>query len=232
MKTEDKELKDLERLGALLDGESSDPEGDRSWVASDPGRALRYRQYQRLRALTMLLEDPAPEPEFTGRVLARVSAPGRPVAWRYAYALAAGLLVMIGGFGAYLTYPYSSMEAPPATVALEDDVFLPAGEAPLDPEILLYGAAEVEGLGMTEPLASLEVLTEEELLCALAALAEAEEVGSRSGDTEALSTLEQEPGENAGDATSFVELLDFVDTLDAVEADVLNQALRAALEEA
>ena len=82
------------------------------------------------------------------------------------------------------------------------------------------------------PCFRLEELSEEELVCALAALANAEETGFWSGGADVITPLEEESGENEGDATSFVELLDFVDTLDAVEADALNQALRAALEEA
>jgi len=232
VKAEDKELKDLERLSALLDGESSDPEGDLAWAQSDPARALRFRQYRQLRALVKTLEEPDFVPGFTDRVLARAEAPRASSAWHYAYAVAAGFLLMIGGVILYLTYPYSPVDIPPTAVLLEEDTFPPDGQAPLDPELLLYGAAAEESPGMTGPLDSLEELSEEELMCALAALATAEDAGLPDEETDGMTPLEQEPGENAGDATSFVELLDFVDTLDAVEADVLNQALRAALEEA
>ena len=232
MNAEDKELKDLERLSALLDGESSDPEGDLAWAQSDPARALRFRQYRQLHALAKTLEEPDFVPGFADRVLAHAEAPRASFAWHYAYAVAAGLLLMIGGVVLYLTYSYSPTDIPPTPVALEEDTFPPDGEPPLDPELLLYATVAEESPGMTGPLDSLEELSEEELLCALAALATAEEAGLTGGDEDAMTPLEQEPGENTGDATSFVELLDFVDTLDAVEADVLNQALRAALEEA
>lgn len=232
MKAEDRTLKDLERLNALLDGESSDPEGDLAWVQSDPARALRFRQYRQLRALAKTLEEPDVLPGFAGRVLEQVQAPRPLFAWRYTYALAAGFLVMIGGLVLYLTYPYSPGDASPTVVMLEEETSFPAGEAPLDPELLLYGAAAEESPGITGPLDSLEELSEEELVYALAALANAEETDVWNAETDTITPLEQEHGERAGDATSFVELLDFVDALDAVEADVLNQALRAALEEA
>ena len=232
MNAEDKKWKDLERLNALLDGESSDPERDLAWAQSDPARALRLRQYQQLRALTKMLDEPGLAPELADRVLTQVQGPRPGFPWHYAYAVAAGLLLMIGGVVLYLTYPYSPMDTPPNVVILEEDTLPPDGETPLDPQLLLYGAAAEESPGMTGPLDSLEELSEEELVCALAALANAEETGFWSGGADVITPLEEESGENEGDATSFVELLDFVDTLDAVEADALNQALRAALEEA
>lgn len=232
MKINDEELQKQERLGALLDGESPDPRGDLSWVKSDPDLLRRYQQYRQMRELVNTLEDPAPPPGFAAGVIARVSAPRRVLVPSYAYALAAGVMVVLGAFCLYLLAPVSPEAVPaPALIARDDAAGL---LLPADPYAESWPpAADVpDSFELDEPMAALEGLSGEEVINALAVLTVVEDAAAPEWTGEEVSQAGQESWAGAGDGTTFVELLDFVDTLDAAEADVLNLALRAALEDA
>lgn len=232
MNAQNDEMKKLERLGMLLDSESADPEGDLRWVKSDPDMAGRYQAYRRIRDLANTLETPDTPAGFTGRVLARAAGPRKTVIPRYGYALAAGALIILGCLYLYLMYagnpemPATPLMASEAPAAVDEDI--------LDTDMTFMSsiAESTEFLDMSSSLASLEEIPGEELFSLVAEMASDEEAFNGDMGGEETAFLELYSDEETGETLSFAELFDFVETLDAEEAGVLNQALRAALEAA
>ena len=232
MSAQNDEMKKLERLGMLLDGESADPEGDLRWVESDADIARRYRDYRRIRDLANTLETPDTSAGFAGRVLARVAGPGETVIPRYRYALAAGALIMLGCLFLYLRFAGNS-EIPSAPLMASEPPAAVNEDVPdADMAFMSSIAESAEFLDMSLSLASLEEIPGEELFSLVAEIASDEEALAGVLEEEGTATQALYLDDGTGEALSFAELFDFVEPLDAMEADVVNQALRAALEAA
>lgn len=226
------EMKDLERLNMLLDGESADPDADRKWVESDVTLARRYQEYQRMHVLAKSLETPAPSPGFVDRVLSGAARPRSVLTPRYRYAFAAGVLALLGCFSLYLIFTNTDeMPQETVTASLAPSI---EGDTIMDADMAFMSSIEesTEFMDMSQSLASLEELPEEELLSLVAEMASDEEVFAESMNGEGTVSPIPDTNEEAGKTQSFVALFDFVETLDATEADALNQALHAALKEA
>ncbi|MBW7865869.1 MAG: hypothetical protein GX580_09965 [Candidatus Hydrogenedens sp.] len=120
---------ELERLGALLDGECADGGAEARWAASDPALAAYLGELRALRAALGAVPAPAAAPDFADRVLERtgLGAPRkrdlRVIRW--ALPLAASLL-LAAGLGWWfqvpgtVTPPVTATAAQPAVWTVEE----------------------------------------------------------------------------------------------------------------
>ncbi len=104
----------LEQLSAYMDGEAADPRGVARHLQTCETCARRYLELRKLATQVRKLPPPVPHPAFTGRVMAHVreSQPVRHRGLRVAWALAAALLLMLGGATVYLNAPWPGAAQP------------------------------------------------------------------------------------------------------------------------
>ena len=182
---------DLERIGAILDGEGADPAADAAWLAANPARAAYLEQMRALRGALAGLSAPEVSPGFAERVCGRIPPRRGEHAARFrratvtVAALAASLAVVAGG--AWMA------------LSLEDTTPAPAG---LQAALTAEGEAESPAAetawpfeeGMAEVLEASETLTDAELAAALA-LEEDDAAGDawlNTGEGEAVWALYEE----------------------------------------
>ncbi|HNY87355.1 MAG TPA: hypothetical protein P5069_16130 [Candidatus Hydrogenedentes bacterium] len=182
---------DLERIGAILDGEGADPAADAAWLAANPARAAYLEQMRALRGALAGLSAPEVSPGFAERVCGRIPPRRGEHAARFrratvtVAALAASLAVVTGGAWVAL----SLEDTAPAPAGLQ--AALPAeGEAESPAAETAWPFEE----GMAEVLEASETLTDAELAAALA-LEEDDAAGDawlNTGEGEAVWALYEE----------------------------------------
>ncbi len=182
---------DLERIGAILDGEGADPAADAAWLAADPARAAYLEQMRALRGALAGLSAPEVSPGFAERVCGRIPPRRGEHAARFrratvtVAALAASLAVVTGGAWVALSLE-DTAPAPAglqAALTAEGDPESPAPETPWPFEE-----------GLAEVLEASETLTDAELAAALA-LEEDDAAGDawlNTGEGEAVWALYEE----------------------------------------
>ena len=157
---------DLERIGAILDGEGADPAADAAWLAADPARAAYLERMRTLRGALARLSAPEVSPGFAERVCGRIPPRRGEHAARFrrvtvtVAALAASVAVITGGAWIAL-----SLEDPaPAPAAVHGTAALTGEDAELPTPETLWPFDD----GMAEVLEASETLTGAEVVAALA----------------------------------------------------------------
>jgi len=232
LKTWDKQQLPIEEISAVLDGESTSAEADRNRLVSDPRAMQIFRHFQRIQTLITTLPVPEPSPAFTERVMDQVGGRRHTVTSRYVYAAAATILVIIG-LAFYSLYPASVEPVSRPSAATDASPVSPLQTPVADEDALwLYLADTTDYYELSFSLTLIETIPEETLLSFLAASTLEEAPSIIAVDEDAQGLPEPYPNSPESADSSFTSVLDFVDMLDATEAIVLNEALRAALEEA
>lgn len=223
-----------EHISALLDGEAPGAAVDIQNLKSDTEGPRRFQQYQRMSALLKTLPSPEVSQDFADRVLRQVEGCecAKPFPWlRYAVAASFILAAGVYGLSVFWNRAPSTSDAPTVVATYESETPVGTDEETED-AFWVYLADEADYHGMSLSLNALETMSEETLLQVLAEItctAAAPEVLLDSGQ---ILNEADDLWWIMDSSTSFVELLDFVDTLDQAEADALNEALRTALTEA
>lgn len=209
----------MERLSALLDGESEHPEMD--WaLLRDAAAAETYRDFLAQDRLLRTLPEPEVSPAFEVRVMAALPVKGAPfktprLVWG---ALAAGLLLTMG-LGLYLSLPEATIDAKDPMIAAPGAVALDTGE-PLSLQ------EEFTALNMDTTL----------WLAEWAAPSWDPISGSvieMSGDQliETLATLSGDTVQSLDACHSLLQVVDAIEQFTETETAVFSQLLRAALTE-